>query len=51
MTDDLTFSPDESDEEYIEIKTHNGGLILKQENQIYMCKKYFYLILIFILLY
>ena len=39
MPDYLEFSSVESDEELIEIKHHDGGLILKQENQICMCKK------------
>ena len=39
MPDYLKFSSDESGEELIEIKHHNGDLILKQENQICMCKK------------
>ena len=39
MPDYLKFSSDKSGEELIEIKHHDGGLILKQENQICMCKK------------
>ena len=39
MPDYLEFCSVESDEELIEIKHHDGGLILKQENQICMCKK------------